>query len=137
MRYIFILCFFLLTTSALKAENDTIILRADDSYERISRDLDNLVDTWYVSLAMQKVPLEFISDTIALQYPDSVYIDRLSKINTIIDLPYNSIIRNHIHVYTVRQRERFRAILGLADYYFPMFEDIFENGQYELFYKRY
>ena len=38
-----------------------------------------------------------------------------------------AIIRNHIHVYTVRKRELFSAILGLKDYYFPMIEDIFDS----------
>jgi len=126
MRYVFILFFFLLTIPALKAENDTIILMADDSAERISRDLDNLLDSWYVSLATRNVPVEYSSDA-ALQCPDSVYIDRLSKINSIVELPFNSIIRNHIHVYTIRQRDRFGVVLGLVDYYFPMFEDIFDS----------
>jgi len=127
MRYIFILPFFLLTISALKAEDDTINLMTEDSHERISRDLDDLVNTWYVSLAFRNVPLEYLDDTIPLQFPDSVYIDRLNRINSVIALPFNNIIRNHIHVYTVRQRDRFRAILGLVDYYFPMFDDIFES----------
>ena len=59
--------------------------------------------------------------------PDSVYSERLSKINSIISLPYNSIIRNHIHVYTIKQRDKFSAVLGLKDYYFPMIEDIFDS----------
>ena len=127
MRYIFVLTTFLLITATLKAENDTIILRSDDSVERISRDLDSLISTWYVNLALKNTPLEYSDDTPVLECPDSVYIDRLSKINYFIELPYNSIIRNHIHVYTVRQREKFGAVLGLADYYFPLFEDIFDS----------
>ena len=125
MRYIFTLCIFLLTTSALKAENDTIILSSDESSERISRDLDSLINTWYVSLVSRSFPVGY-SET-AEECPDSVYIDRLSKINSIIQLPYNSIIRNHIHVYTIKQREKFCAVLGLVDYYFPLFEDIFDS----------
>ncbi len=53
--------------------------------------------------------------------------DRLSKINSIISLTFNNIIRNHIEVYTVRQREKFCAVLGLKDYYFPMIEDVFDS----------
>ena len=130
MRNVFILSIFLLTTTALKAQNDTIILSGEESYERIERDLDNLVNTWYVNLALRGAAMEYSADTSALEYPDSVYISRLSKINSIIEMPYNSIIRNHIHVYTIRQREKFCAVLGLVDYYFPLFEDIFDS--YEL-----
>jgi len=126
MKQILILSIFLLMSAALKAENDTIIIRHDDdSAEKISRDLDSLLNTWYVNIALRNTPLEFSEDPTVLEYPDSVYIDRLSKINYFIELPYNNIIRNHIHVYTVRQRDRFGAVLGLVDYYFPMFEDIF------------
>ncbi len=106
---------------------DTIIVRSDDSSERISRELDSLLSTWYVKLAVQSAPSEFTGDTAVLIYPDSVYRTRLSMINSVIQLPYNNIIRNHIHVYTVRQREKFCAVLGLMDYYFPMFEDVFDS----------
>ena len=68
-----------------------------------------------------------MDDTTMIQLTDSVYIDRLSKINSVIRLPYNNIIRNHIQVYTVRQREKFSAVLGLSDYYFPMIENIFDS----------
>lgn len=106
---------------------DTIIINNDNSGEKISRDLDSLVSTWYVELAMKKNPEIMRDDTITTQYPDSVYVNRLRRINSIIKLPYNNIIRNHIHVYTIRQREKFSAVLGLKDYYFPMIEDIFDS----------
>lgn len=129
MRYSFFLIAFLLTalTSNASAGSDTIIIRSDGSSERISRDLDSLINNWYVKLAVKEAPLDFTGDTAVLQYPDSVYINRLSKVNSIIKLPYNNIIRNHIHVYTVRQRDKFTAVLGLMDYYFPMFEDVFDS----------
>ncbi len=106
---------------------DTIIIKSDDSSERIGSDLDSLLNSWYVQLAVKNLPAEYTGDTTVLQYPDSVYYTRLGKINSIIQLPYNNIIRNHIHVYTIRQREKFCAVLGLMDYYFPMFEDIFDS----------
>ena len=42
-------------------------------------------------------------------------------------MPYTSIIKNCIHVYTKVKLDDFRAILGLKDYYFPMIEDIFDS----------
>jgi len=107
--------------------SDTIIIKTDDNTERIARDLDSLISTWYVKLAIQNDPKEFKIDTVGLQYPDTVYESRLSKINSIISLPFNNIIRNHIEVYTIRQREKFSAVLGLRDYYFPMIEDVFDS----------
>jgi len=129
MRKIFLLIIIILAAvnSIASPGFDTIIIRSDESSERIGRDLDSLINTWYVKIAVQNPPAEYMGDTAVLQYPDSVYISRISKINSIIKLPYNNIIRNHIHVYTIRQREKFCAVLGHMDYYFPMFEDIFDS----------
>ncbi|MCX6301230.1 MAG: transglycosylase SLT domain-containing protein [Bacteroidia bacterium] len=107
--------------------SDTIIIKSGINAEKISADLDSLVNTWYVRMALLNNPESFSDDTAGVQYPDSVYENRLSRINSIIQLKYNSIIRNHIHVYTVRQRDKFSAVLGLKDYYFPMIEDIFDS----------
>jgi len=107
--------------------SDTIIVKSDNSTDRISRDLDSLVSTWYVQMNRSVNPVEYRGDTAVLQYSDSVYRTRLSKINSIISLPYGPIIRNHIHVYTIRQRDKFAAVLALKDYYFPMIEDVFDS----------
>jgi len=119
---------FLLILNAVAAQqNDTIIIQSDDSVERITRDLDSLVSNWYVKMAYSNMAGKTDKDTLTVPVSDSVYIDRLSRINSVIRLPYNNIIRNHIQVYTVRQREKFSAVLGLTDYYFPMIEDIFDS----------
>jgi membrane-bound lytic murein transglycosylase D len=107
--------------------SDTIVIKTDDSTERISNDLDSLISTWYVKIALKNTSEGLNGDTTIFQHPDTVYINRLRKINSIISLPYNNIIRNHIQVYTVRQREKFAAVLGLKDYYFPMIEDVFDS----------
>ena len=129
MRYkIFLVPFFLYILNGVSAQqNDTIIIKSDDSAERITRDLDSLVSNWYVKMAYSNLAVDFQDDTGSQQLTDSVYIDRLSKINSVIRLPYNKIIMNHIQVYTVRQREKFSAVLGLMDYYFPMIENIFDS----------
>jgi membrane-bound lytic murein transglycosylase D len=129
MRLIATLITFFLVTLYVSAVSvsDTIIIKTDESTERISRDLDSLTSTWYVKLAIQNNPGDLKNDSVGFQCPDSVYLNRLGKINSIISLPFNNIIRNHIEVYTVRQREKFSAVLGLKDYYFPMFEDIFDS----------
>jgi membrane-bound lytic murein transglycosylase D len=129
MRFQIILITFLFTCLNLNAisVSDTIVIKTDDSVERINNDLDSLITTWYVKIAIKNIPAEYPGDTIGLQYPDSVYTSRISKINSIISLKFNNIIRNHIHVYTVKQRDKFCAVLALKDYYFPMIEDVFDS----------
>ena len=106
--------------------NDTLYIQSDESTERVTSDLDSLVSNWYVSMAYTNAADYHVDSTI-VPVADSTYVDRLSRINSVIQLPYNSIIRNHIQVYTVRQREKFCAVLGLMDYYFPMIENIFDS----------
>jgi membrane-bound lytic murein transglycosylase D len=129
MRFtaLLITIFFTVLNANGSSVSDTIIIKSDGSAERISRNLDSLVNTWYVKIAQNENQGELRGDSIGIEYPDSVYISRLSKINSIISLPFNNIIRNHIHVYTIRQRGKFSAVLGLKDYYFPMFEDVFDS----------
>ncbi|HOU96296.1 MAG TPA: transglycosylase SLT domain-containing protein [Bacteroidales bacterium] len=110
-----------------KMINDTIILRPDNTeMDRVEKDLDSLLNEWYVKLSITNAPADTTAQVIP-EFPDSVYAERLSKINSVINLNYNNIIRAHIHVYTDRKREILRAIIGLSDYYFPMIEDIFES----------
>jgi membrane-bound lytic murein transglycosylase D len=127
VRAIVVLLF--ITALSIKAAevSDTIIIKDDGSIERISRDLDSLVNSWYVKLALKDNLIFNSGDSVIGEFSDSVYTARLNKINSIISLPYNNIIRNHIAVYTVRKIDDFRAILGLKDYYFPMIEDIFDS----------
>jgi membrane-bound lytic murein transglycosylase D len=129
MRFtaLLITVFFTVLNANAISISDTIIIKSDNDADRITRDLDSLVSSWYVKVAYSNTPGEFHGDTIALQCSDSVYDNRLSKINSIIRLPYNNIIRNHIQVYTIKQREKFSAVLGLKDYYFPMIEDVFDS----------
>jgi membrane-bound lytic murein transglycosylase D len=128
-KYSILIAAFLFSIVKLNAlpVNDTIIISSDTNTERITRDLDSLMNTWYVKLAMIAKPENFQGDTLTFQLPDSLYESRLRKINSIISLPFNNIVRNHIQVYTVRQREKFCIVLGLKDYYFPMIEDIFDS----------
>ena len=127
IKIILIIFFFAVLKANAASDVDTIIIKSDNSSDRIAHDLDSLVNTWYVKIAIKNNLSEYQGDTIPLQCPDSVYVKRLSKINSIISLPFNNIIRNHIEVYTIRQREKFSAVLGLRDYYFPMIEDVFDS----------
>lgn len=125
-RAIIILLFLTVLSANAQSIPDSVLLKSAGT-EVFNRNLDSLINTWYVKMAISQLPENFTGDTVALQYPDSLYVSRLRKINSIIFLPYNNIIRNHIHVYTIRQRDKFSAVLGLKDYYFPMIEDVFDS----------
>jgi len=117
---------FLLISFSVSAENDTIVIRNDNSTQRIERDLDSLLNNWFIKMSLDAGDCPH-ADSVIYEFSDTVYKDRISRINSVITLPYNNIIRNHIRVYTDRKLDRFRVMLGLQDYYFPMIEDIFDS----------
>lgn len=53
---------------------------------------------------------------------------RLAALPTVIDLPCNSIVVNYIERYTKKGRPQLAAILGLANYYMPIFEQALEEA---------
>ena len=54
---------------------------------------------------------------------DSIYIDRLSRIPSIIEMPFNDIVKKHIEAYTTRLRNKVSFILAAANFYMPLFEE--------------
>lgn len=62
-------------------------------------------------------------------FPDSVYAERIDKLRgqTTIELVYNKHVKSFIDVYAVRKREHTCRILGLADIYFPIFEQALDK----------
>ena len=54
--------------------------------------------------------------------PDEVYAERLKMMATEVQLPYNDIVKKYILTYT-RRGGTMERVLGLAQYYFPIFEE--------------
>ena len=62
-------------------------------------------------------------------YPDSVYAQRIEELNrnTTMELVYNKHVKSFIDVYAVQKRDKTERILGLADVYFPLFEQTLDK----------
>ena len=88
--------------------------------------LDALYEKWYISKpgADDGALACFEPEGGQVSMPDSVYLARLDSLNSAIRLSYNDIVRNYIELYAVKGRVQSGALLGLADYYFPIFEEI-------------
>ncbi len=137
MRNLFIVCLLMITFVGVKAQNNT--QNAADTIqidtildEEINGNLDSLLNLWYVqqSIDSNNLVTGIESDSIGLaDYPDSFYIKRLQGINSLIELPYNHIVKNFINVYTQRKKGQVEVMLGLTDYYFPIFEEILDQYQ--------
>lgn len=93
-----------------------------------SNNLDKMLHSWYVKNTPKT--LEYKNEQSEYQIeklPDSIYIQRLGKIPSMVDLSYNNIVRNYIELYTNKRREQVAIMLGLSEYYFPIFEEILDK----------
>lgn len=59
---------------------------------------------------------------------DATIKERLAKLPTVIEMPYNQIVRQYIERYTSRGREQVTTLLGLSIYYMPIFEQALEEN---------
>jgi membrane-bound lytic murein transglycosylase D len=129
--YFFVFAFCLTATGyGQSTDKDSLIIPEELEPSNFENNLDSLVHLWYVSQSGNSTDFSLVEnvedDAVITQFPDSVYIDRLSRIPALLELSYNKIVRNYIHVYTGKKKENLEIMLGLAEYYFPIFEEIFD-----------
>ena len=62
-------------------------------------------------------------------FSDSVYEARIQHLDTKtpIDLVYNPYVKQYINVYTKQRRQQMSRMMGLAAYYFPVFEEVLDQ----------
>lgn len=62
-------------------------------------------------------------------YSDSVYYQRMKKLDAAspINYTYNQYVRDYIELYAVRKRALTERVMGLAQIYFPMFEEYLDR----------
>ena len=107
-------------------DNDTAAFTVDYTPENI----DSLLHAFYIQMDQQLTSFDFESmdrDTLTSSIPDSVYIARLNSINSFIPLQFNRYVKNDIIHYTEKIPKVTARILGLAPYYLPQFEEIFDE----------
>lgn len=84
--------------------------------------LDSLLNDWkaktYIDLSK-----DCSTSTINPTFSDSIYIDRLSRMPVIMEMPYNDIVRKFIDTYTIRLRNQVSFMLSACNFYTPIFEE--------------
>ena len=58
---------------------------------------------------------------------DEELMKRLKAMNSYISLPFNPTVRNYIVQYSEKMPEKMGVVLGLAQYYMPIFEEVFDR----------
>ena len=84
--------------------------------------LDSLLNDWK---AKNYIDLGKDCDTSTENplFSDSVYIDRLSRMPTVMEMPYNEIVRKFIDMYAGRLRNQVAFMLSACNFYMPIFEE--------------
>lgn len=59
-------------------------------------------------------------------YDKETYKERLSKLPTVIEMPYNDAVQQMIDKYCVKLRRSVSTIIGIQNFYIPIFEDALE-----------
>ena len=89
---------------------------------------DSLLNLWYAHTVVNDIDdsESFDMDSIKFEsnVPDQVYIERIEKMNSFITLPYNEVVRNYIILYSEKMPTKMSHILGLCNYYMPIFQEV-------------
>ncbi len=125
-------------TTDEEIDDDEIIVTDDEGNEveiefpeAMTYDLDSLLN-----LYMSKTYLTESGDCQTAktnpEFPKEVYVERLSRMPTVMEMAYNDVVRNSIDRYMGRLRHSVSLFLGAANFYMPIFEDALETYQVPL-----
>ena len=99
--------------------------------EAMTYDLDSLLN-----LYMSKTYLSGDNDCEMKNenptYPREVFVERLSRIPSVMELAYNDVVQKFIDRYSGRLRYSVSYMLGAANFYLPIFEEALETYQLPL-----
>lgn len=126
----FALGLLLLSAPARAQENTAVLIAEDDAQHTdtiglptgMTYPLDSLLNDWkaktYIDLGK-----DCSTSHVNPQFSDSIYIDRLTRMPVLMEMPYNDIVRKFIDTYTVRLRGQVAFMLSACNFYMPIFEE--------------
>jgi len=96
--------------------------------DEFNNTLDNMLQSWIIKRA---IPSNCRSSE-NIEVSDSLYKTRLSKMPCLMEMPYNVTVRSFIDLYTVHKRRQVEYMLGMSNYYFPLFEQVLSENNLPL-----
>jgi len=104
-------------------EDEEIVI---DMPEALTLAVDSLLDLYHTQAYL------VVDSTCNLpdfnpEFAREVYIERLKQLPTVIEMPYNDIVRQFIDRYTGRLRRSVSIMLGQQNFYMPIFEQALET----------
>ena len=120
---------------------DELMIRYNDNQDLLGEGLtpddytpdvtDSLLSIWYLHrqarMSHEGEGYDMDRETFTSNVPDNVFLQRISKMNSYITLPYNQTVKNYMILYAEKMPSKMASMLGLAQYYFPIFEETFNR----------
>jgi len=97
--------------------------------EILDANVNALLDSWHTQYFSKTIDYCIDNDE-NVNFSDEVYWKRLSRLPCVVPMDYNQYVRNCIDLYANRRRDLVRYMMGMADLYFPIMEQILD--QYNL-----
>ena len=98
--------------------------------EAMTYDLDSLLNLYMSKTYLDAEDCNY--KDINPVYSREEYIDRLSRMPTIMEMAYNDVVQKFIDRYSGRLRHSISYMLGASNFYMPIFEDALEKYQLPL-----
>jgi len=136
-RYIFFIIFIGCFSKGFAQTNEASVqidtIEVDAEYMNWVKRVDSLVNTHYYYRPDTLIFGEIHRDSIIRELPDSIYRNRIAALHSPVELSFNDQVRRNLDFYIKRAYRQIPCLLALSSYYFPMFEEIFD--QYDLPYE--
>lgn len=114
-------------------EKEEITVTDDDGKEEIidvpeamNYEVDSLLNLYYSKTYLQPDNDCNYRDE-NKTYPKETYIERLSRLPNVMEMPYNNIVQQFIDRYTGHLRHSVSYMLGASNFYTPIFEEALES----------
>lgn len=92
--------------------------------ESMTGQLSDLLHSWQLDLSKAETDCERGE---GVAFHDSVYMQRLHRLPSEMEMTFNSVVKKYIEMYAFRKREQVSYMLALGSYYFPMFEQMLDR----------
>jgi membrane-bound lytic murein transglycosylase D len=112
-------------TSVRSIQSETITDNHIIYPESFETDTYKMMQNWY--LKNYAVLDKDAGNRSSVEASDQDYIDRLQRMNTVIEMPYNQIVRSYINMYVDRKKNLVETMLGMSLYYMPIFEQALDK----------
>jgi len=111
------------------SDDDVVIDETFPTFDYNSESIDSLLNLYYVQKNSDNaIDFSILEDeTLTSNIPDSVYVQRLKKLNSFIPVQFNQIVKNSILTYTDKKPQLSSRIVGLAGYYLPQIQEILDE----------